>query len=278
MTNKMFGKEEKESTGVRKWLDDRDSEGWAAFAVFFAVITLGMYMNFVAFRGVIGDIPALMISLLFESSILAWKITSNRRRNDARQNRYTNWATWLSVLLAVGMLVVNMFRVGGETNFEYTAYIIVGVAALVQVLFYLFFSQADQDRQLIREHNQMGRELTRKQVKARNVIGELETDVQIIRYIVQELQRIDTESSDLPLAQREYLLEAARQKLLAQYAGGKTDVSRATAGLADLNKDGFISMEPAKKPVFLDPPAQVEALPTQELPTEIEEPPTESDF
>ena len=233
--------------GFMKWLDDHDSDGWPVLLVFFAVVTLGMYMSFDAFRLVVGDIPALLISVFFEASILAWKVTGSRKRNDAHQNQLANWATWLSVFLAVGMLIVNLFRVGGNKNFENIAYIIVGVAACTQVVFYLLFDQANPDKQMAREHSQANRELTRKQVKAKNVIGELESDVQIIRFIVQELQRISRESADLPMAQREYLLEAARKKLLAQYAEGKDDIDEATRGLADLNKDGRIGERPVQK-------------------------------
>ena len=245
MSTKSYFQEAKENArdtwkGFIKFLDQYDAEGWPAFGVFFAVVSLGMVMAFQGFRDVVGDFPAAMISLFFEAAILACKMTTNRKRNDAHQNDISNWATWLSVITAVGMLVVNLFRVGGQAGFESIAYIIVGVAASIQVVAYLLFTQADPDKQMAREHSQAGRELSRKQVKAKNVIGELETDVQIIRYIVTELQRIANESLDLPNSTREYLLEAARTKLLAQYASGKDDIARATAGLADLNKDGRI--------------------------------------
>lgn len=251
MSNKSYFQEAKDNArenwrGFIKFLDEYDAEGWPAFGVFFAVVTLGMFMAFQGFRGVVGDFPAALISLFFEAAILAWKMTTNRKRNDAHQNDISNWATWLSVITAVAMLVVNLFRVGGSQGFESIAYIIVGIAASVQVVAYLLFTQADPDKQMAREHSQAGRELSRKQIKAKNVIGELESDVGIIRYIVQELQRIADESIDLPIAQREYLLEAARKKLLAQYAEGKDDIARATRGLADLNKDGHIGMESSK--------------------------------
>lgn len=231
---------------IKSFLDRYDAESWPAFGVFFAVITLGMFMSYQAFQFVVGVVPAALISLFFEASILAWKMTGNRKRNDAKQNQLSNTATWLSVTAAVSMLVVNLFRVGGSEGFENLAYIIVGVAALIQVVFYLLFSQADQDQRMVRDHNQQGRELVRKKRLSENVIGELEGDFEIIRFITQKLQILKNESADLPLAVRENLLENARKKLLAQFAEGKEDIEIATASLADIDGDGEIGKSAPK--------------------------------
>lgn len=226
--------------GFVGFLDEYDAQSWPAFGVFFSVITLGMYMNFMGFRIVIGDFPAVMISLFFESAILAWKMTGNRKRNDAKQNQLSNTATWLSVLLAVAMLIVNLMRVGGEEQFDNIAYSIVGAAAMVQVIFYLFWDQANPDKKMNREHLQSERELNRKEHNANNVIGEVEADMKIVRKIATELNRLAKDYSDLPVEQLEYLLEEARTRLLNQYAKGKHDIEKATRGLADKNKDGKI--------------------------------------
>lgn len=233
------------NNSIIRFLEEHDSESWWAFGAFFAVITFGMFMNYDAFHLIIGVIPALIVSLFFEYAILAWKITSDRKRNDKKQNQLSNTATWISVIAAAIMIVVNLFRVGGSENFESTAYIIVGIAALTQVVFYLLFTQADPDKQITREHGQQKRNLSRREQYSRNVIGELKSDMDIVRFITQELVKIQEETRDLPLAVRENLLESARQKLLAQFAKGKDDVEKITAPLADLNRDGVIG-QPTK--------------------------------
>jgi len=206
-----------------------------------------MVLNYIAFKEIIGDLPAMVISGLFEVAIIAWKFTTSRRKNDAKQNQLATWAVWLSVALAVTMLFVNLFRVGGDTHFETLAYSIVGIAAIVQVVFYLMYDGANPDKKMVREHAQAQRELARKRSNARNVVEEVEADMQIVRYIRDELNALAKTNSDLPTPQLEYLLENARQKLLAEYAGGKADVANATKGFADLDGDGKIGNKPVQQ-------------------------------
>lgn len=232
-----------------EWLDQHDAAGWPAFFVFLGVVTLGMVMNYIAFLPVIGTIPALTISILFEVAIVAWKFTSNRKRNDAKQNQLTVWATWISVGLAISMLIVNLFRVGGE-NFDNLAYAIVGMAACVQVVFYLLFDNANPDKSMERDHNQGQRHILRKQRQANFVIGDTKEDLRIVRFIANELRDMRQEFSDLPTGQLEYLLERARLKLLSEYAHGKKDVAEATKAFADINKDGRIGDAPTIQPTF----------------------------
>lgn len=244
MSNRSYTQEAKD-TVLQTWnkflafLDKYDSDSWAAFGAFFAVVTFGMFLNFDAFRKIIGDIPSALISIFFEYSILAWKMTANRKRNDAKQNQISNTATWLSVVTAICMLVVNMFRIGGNEGFESTAYIIVGIAALIQVVSYLLFTQADPDKQIVRDHGQQKRELLRRQQNSNNVIDELQSDMQIVRFITNALKKVEFETRDLPNDVRENLIEAARVRLLAQFSAGE-EVNKITAPLADLNKDGQI--------------------------------------
>lgn len=232
-----------------EWLDQHDAAGWPAFFVFLGVVTLGMVMNYIAFLPVIGTIPALTISVLFEVAIVAWKFTSNRGNNDAKQNQLTVWATWISVGLAISMLIVNLFRVGGE-NFDNLAYAIVGMAACVQVVFYLLFDNANADKKIEREKRQALRNIVRKRLNAKYVIGDAEADLTIVRYIANELRKLQQEFSDLPAGQLEVILERTRLKLLSEYARGRKDIAEETKGLADLNHDGRIGDAPTIQPTF----------------------------
>jgi hypothetical protein len=233
--------------GFVKWMDEHDAASWPAFFVFLGVVTLGMIMNYIAFLPVIGPVPALTVSLLFETAIVSWKFTSNRRRNDAKQNQLSVWATWVSVVLAIGMLIVNLFRIGGD-NFDNLAYAIVGAAACAQVVFFLLFDNANPDKSMEREHNQGQRGILRKERHANFVIGDAAADLKIVRYIANELRKLQNEFSDLPTGQLEVILNRARLKLLAEYAEGKEDVAEATKGLADLNGDGRIGDQPTEPP------------------------------
>lgn len=231
----------------RKFLDEYDAQAWPAFFVFLVVITLGMVLNYFGFYPIVGVLPALVISGVFESAIVAWKMTCNRKRNDATQNQLANWATWLSVALAIIMLTVNLFRIGGDKNFESLAYIIVGLAASIQVIFYLWFDQADPDKKMSREWVQSGREITREDRNADGVLLRTESRMKIIRKIATDLARLQNDYRDLPTMQLEYLLEEARKKLLDQYANGDADINNATSGLSDINGDGKIGQEQISK-------------------------------
>ena len=243
-----------------KWLDTHDAASWPAFFVFLGVVTLGMVMNYIAFLPVIGALPALIVSILFEVAIVAWKFTSNRRRNDKKQNQLSVGATWVSVALAISMLVVNLFRIGGEENFNMLAYGIVGAAACAQVVFFLLFDNANPDKKMEREHNQGKRGILRKTRNANYVIGDAEADLRIVRYIATELRKLRGEFSDLPTGQLEVILNRARLKLLSEYSAGK-DVAEATEGLADPNGDGIIG---APKPIHSTLPIVEELPPTPE--------------
>lgn len=236
--------------GFMTWLDKKDAASWPAFFVFLGVVTLGMVLNYFAFLPVIGQLPALIVSLLFEVAIVAWKFTSNRRRNDKKQDQLSVWATWVSVILAISMLVVNLFRVGGTENFNTLAYIIVGTAACAQVVFFLLFDNANPDKSMERDHHQEQRSITRKERNANYVIGDAAADLKIVRYIANELRKLQNEFSDLPQGQLEVVLNRARLKLLAEYAAGKEDVAEETKKLVDLNRDGMIGDVPITQPTF----------------------------
>jgi hypothetical protein len=243
-----------------EWLDQKDAASWPAFFVFLGVVTLGMVMNYIAFLPVIGSIPALIVSILFEVAIVAWKITSDRRRNDKKQNQLSVWATWSSVALAISMLVVNLFRIGGE-NFDNLAYGIVGAAACAQVVFYLLFDNANPDKSMEREHNQGQRGILRKTRNANYVIGDAAADLKIVRYIATELRKLQNEFSDLPTELQEVILNRARLKLLAEYAAGKDDIEKDTRKLVDLNRDGKIGADPIVGRLPIIPPTVPEELP-----------------
>ena len=245
MNNKSYTEEVRENIkngwrGFQKWLDDHDSGAWPAFLTFFAVVTAGMIFNVDAFAPVVGLVASIAIGSFFEYAILAWKITTNRKRNDAKQNQIAYWALWLSVILALTMLVVNMFRIGGEQGFEVISYIIVGITAGVQLIGYLLFDGADPDKKMRRDHSQNERGMERKDQEANFVISEVQADARIIRRIGDELSQIRRENSDLPTELMEPLLEAARQKLLANYSNGSETVEKATRGMSDVNGDGKI--------------------------------------
>ena len=234
---------------IKDFLEKYDAEAWPAFFVFLIVVTLGMILNFIAFRPIIGERPAAVISGVFEFAIVAWKIKTNRKKNNVSQNETANWATWISVALAITMLTVNLFRIG-EAKFETVAYIIVGITASIQVIFYLVFDQQDPDKKMKRDFSQDARGLVRENQKATNVITRTETRMKIVRKIATELQRLNVEYSDLPTEQREHLLEIARKELLDQYAAGDAEVDNATAGLVDLNNDGKIGNQPINVPSY----------------------------
>src|SRR5688572_16872499 len=101
MRDKGYGEEAKDwfknvYDGIVKWLDDHDSQSWPALSVFFAVVTAGMFFNVQAFAPVVGQIAATSIGVFFEFSIIAWKATTSRKRNDKKQNQLAYAALWLS--------------------------------------------------------------------------------------------------------------------------------------------------------------------------------------
>lgn len=272
MSNKSFTQEAKDNirstyVGFIKWLDEHDSQSWPAFGIFLAVITVGLYFNVDAFAPVVGMVAAVGIGVFFEAAIIAWKATTSRKRNDAKQNQIAYWALWLSVLLALAMLVVNLFRIGGEQGFETTAYIIVGVAATVQVVGYLVYDQSNPDKTMTRDHSQNERDILRKDRHADYVIAEVRADARIIQRIGNELNSIRMEFQNLPTELLEPLLETARKKLLKDYANGSETVEKATRNMADINKDGLIGSKPIliKEPEFSGP---LEAL-AEEVPTDM---------
>lgn len=245
MSNKSYTDEIKDGI-LSKWkmiqdfADEHDFQSMPAFLIFFAVITVGMIFNVEAFQSVVGRFASVSIAVFFEVSILAWKSVTSRKRNDAKQNQLSYWALWLSVILAISMLTVNLFRIGGEKTFEYIAYAIVGIAATVQVVFYLLFDQANPDKKMIRQFSQEDRDILRGNQEADGVILRTESRMKIVRKIATELRRLQNEFSDLPQVQLEYLLENARKELLSQYARGDQSIDKETNGLADVNGDGVI--------------------------------------
>lgn len=237
--------------------DKYDIGALPAFLIFLVVVTLGMIMNFIAMRPVIGDTPALLVSGLFEFGILGWKWTSSRRRNNDEQDELVNWATWVSVLLAVGMLVINLFRttieqsmkaepVAGVTfnGWQIAAYITIGLAALAHIVFYLFFDHADTDKANARKNQRSQAKIEQRNKEADHLVANADADLKILEKITVELGKLRTQyEGKLPHEKLEIVLENARQALLVQYQASDL-VKVATEGLADLDHSGAIGDEP----------------------------------
>lgn len=237
---------------IAKFMEDYDVESWPMFLIFVVVVTLGMSLNFIAMRKTIGDMPALLVSGLFEFGILGWKWGGNRKRNNDIQKETIQYATWASVGLAVAMLVINLFRATIEksvsveltpaTSFngwEISAYITIGIAALTHVIAYLRFDNNDDVKEYNRRNKSTQNAIAQRSHEADDVIANTQADLKIIDKIQTELGKLAVDYKHLPIKQLEIVLENARQALLAQYKASPLVIA-ATAGIADLNKDDVI--------------------------------------
>lgn len=230
-----------------------------AFLIFLVVVTLGMFLNYLAMRGVIGEIPALLVSGLFEFGILAWKWTSARNRNNDDQDEVVNWATGISVALAMIMLVINLFRTTIENSikvepaagvsfngWQVAAYITIGLAALTHVIAYLVFDHADTDKKYARQNKRSQNEIAQRSRVANDAILNARADLDIIQKITQDLTDLRSQYTGLPHAQLETVLENARQALLVQYKASAL-VEAATAALPDIDNSGAVGDEPVSE-------------------------------
>jgi uncharacterized membrane protein YiaA len=230
-----------------------------AFLIFLIVVTLGMILNYLSMRAAIGPTAAMLVSGLFEFGILGWKWTSSRKRNNDKQNSLVNAATWLSVLLAVGMLVINLFRTTIEQSlkaelapgatfngWQIAAYITIGFAALVHIVFYLLFDQNDTDKEYARQNKRSQNEISQRSRQADDLIANAEADLNIIEKITVELEKLRVKFKSLPHAQLETVLENARQALLVQYKASAL-VDAATAALPDIDHSGSVGDDPVSR-------------------------------
>jgi len=211
------------------FLDDYDAQSWPASITFIVVISLGMILNYFGFLPVLGPLASAIVSGLFEMAILAWHIVSSRKRNDSNQNIIAQAATWISVVLAVTMLGVNLFRVGGDTHFENTAYIIVALAAITQVVAYLTFDMADPDKKIARENGQEERAISRQRKGAENAIARTDANMDIVRKIYNALDELDERYKDIDGPEKAALLADARTKLLEMYSKEAAEAAKPIA-------------------------------------------------
>ncbi len=244
------------SETINRFVNAFDLEALPMFTVFLIVVTLGMVLNFLAMRQQIGDYPALLVSGLFEFSILGWKWGASRKKNNDTQLEIILWATWISVTLSVIMLTVNLFRTKIETTitadigagatmngWEIAAYIIIGCAALTDIIAYLAFDQNDTDKEYVRINKRKEYDIAQRKRTTDDTIRNTEADLQIVKTITQELARLRDIYHTLPTPQLELILENARLELLSQYKASKL-VDAATKGLADIDKDDKIAGTP----------------------------------
>ena len=226
---------------VREFFDDYDFASLPAFLLFMAVITAGMTINYFSLvaKGV-APIEAFAISMLFEAGVTAWKFQGHRIKNSKAQADAVNIALWISVLLAALMLIASLT---GNLNWGY----IVAAAAVSHAVFYLIFDANDDIRKNRRENKAAGYRIEQKNFTVDNAIAEAEADLKIISKITVELSRLRRENSSLPVDELEFVLEATRNRLLAEY-NASANVKEATKGLADVNKDGQIGNAPANPP------------------------------
>lgn len=217
---------------IRAFLDDYDFASLPSFLLFMVVVTAGMTVNYFSLTAQgIPPFEAFAISMLFEAGIAAWKFQGHRVKNSKAQADAVNIALWVSVTLAGCMLVASL----NNKSWGW----IVAAAAVAHVVFYLIFDANDDIRNNRRENKAADHRIEQKNITAENAIRQAEADLKIIDKITQELSRLHRDFGHLPVQELEFVLEAYRNRLLAEYNASET-VQNATKGLADLNKDGKI--------------------------------------
>lgn len=229
---------------IRAFLDDYDFASLPSFLLFMVVVTAGMTVNYFSLvaQG-LPELEAFAISMLFEAGIAAWKFQGHRVKNSKAQADAVNVALWVSVLLAGCMLIASL--TGRNWG------LIVAGMAMAHVVFYLIFDANDDIRNNRRDNKAADNRITQKNISAENAIRQAEADLKIIDKITQELSRLHTQFGHLPASELEFVLEAYRNRLLAEYNASET-VQNATKGLADINKDGKIGMRTPASEVKTD--------------------------
>lgn len=231
------------SSSIRKMIstvmDDFDLASLPAFFTFMTVVTAGLAVNyFFLLSSGLDWREALAISMLFEVGILAWKFQGHRVKNSKAQAGISTIATWLSTVFAGLMLFSSL---SGKQN--YWGWI-VGGAAITHVVSFLIFDANDTIRNNKRKNRSANERVKQKEIETDNALSEAEADLKIIRRITQELTSLRRNNMDLPTEELEFVLDATRTRLLAEYKAS-ANVQEATKGLADVNGDGLIG--PARR-------------------------------
>lgn len=222
--------------GVKKFFDEYDIASTPAFFIFMVVITAGMAVNYFFLVKETDQFTAIAISLLFEIGIGAWKVQSHRVKNSEAQAEVVNWSVWLSTILAFLMLLSSLT---GIIAWGW----IVASASVVHVIGFLLFDQNDVIRNNRRKNRMAFERIGQKDIDSDNAIAEAEADLKIIDKITNELSRLKREYSHLPNDELEFVLDAYKTRLLAEYQASDA-VKNATKNLADVNKDGRIGKIP----------------------------------
>lgn len=222
---------------IKVFLDDYDFASLPAFFLFMVVVTAGMTVNYFSLidKGV-NSLEAFAVSMLFEVGIAAWKFQGHRVKNSKAQADAVNIALWISVVLAGCMLVASLT---GKMDWGW----IVAAAAVAHVVFYLIFDSNDEIRKNRRENKAADNRIEQKNFTVDNAIREAEADLRIIHKITSSLDRLRRDNSHLPIDELEFVLEATRNRLLAEY-NASANVKEATKGAADVNKDNKIGNRP----------------------------------
>lgn len=218
---------------IKKFMDEYDIASTPSFVAFIIVVTAGMAINYFFLQPKVGFLEALAISLLFEIGILMWKLQSHRVKNSDAQAEVVNWAMWLSVFWAAGMLVASL------TSRIDWRWMVAG-AALTHVIAYLLFDQNDDIRNNKRRNRQASERLSQKNFIVQSAIQEAEADLKIIKKITEELTRLRNENRSLPVKELEFVLDTTRDRLLQEYKASE-NVRQATKSIADVDGDGLIA-------------------------------------
>lgn len=222
---------------IGRFMDNYDMASMPAFFLFMVVVTAGMTINYFSLTSKdVSPFEAFFISLLFEIGVAAWKFQGHRVKNSKAQMDAVNLALWVSVILAGLMLLASLT---GTFSWGW----IVASAAVAHVVFYLIFDANDDIRKNRRENKAADNRLFQKNIKVDNAIREAETDLKIINKITNELARLRRENPNTPNGELEFILEATRTRLLAEYKASE-NVQNATKSLSDLNKDGKVGNLP----------------------------------
>jgi len=222
---------------IKAFMDDYDFASAPSFLLFMVVVTAGMTVNYFSLVGKgVKEIEAFAVSLLFEVGIAAWKFQGHRVKNSKAQADAVNIALWFSVVLAGFMLVASL-----TNKFDWGW--IVASAAVAHVVFYLIFDSNDEIRKNRRENKAADNRIEQKNFTVDNAIREAEADLRIIHKITSSLERLRHDNSHLPIEELEFVLEATRTRLLAEY-NASANVREATKGAADVNKDNKIGTRP----------------------------------
>ena len=235
---------------VKLFIKKIDPSSWPAFIMFAVVLIAAGALNYHGMEPVNGSFIAVAVSMFFGFGVLSWHIVESRTDDSKFQEDVAQSVKWINVILDGLLLVINLFRAqlhqvvfDGLTQWDTSAYLIVGVSAASHVIGFLLWTQNDPKRITRKELERGLSDITHRSDRANIAIEKTSLELKKRKWIEDRATELRKEYANVPGVSVDSMIAEMRRNALKEFQqeqaadDGKAKKQQQVAPLRPINQN-----------------------------------------